>query len=123
MAGARTRSYLADGRCVGWFTAFPGMVAIDAELGDRPAPSALGKRFGTVDFWVRWTRTECAAKLSNTPITLWLNRYGLEVSDDFPGEFRTGRIGNFAVNVVATLAWTWVHSPLPYEAPPARRRC
>lgn len=66
-AGALTRSHLSDGRVVGWYGA-PGVV-IDAEL-DRPVPPALGALHGERDFWGRWTRMECVAKLTGTPAAL-----------------------------------------------------
>ncbi len=76
LADAVTRSYLADGRVVGWY-GDPGHV-IDAELTDQPVPPALAARFGTEDFWGRWTRTECAAKAADVPIAVWLAEHGLD---------------------------------------------
>lgn len=75
-ADAVTRSHLADGRVVGWYGE-PGRV-IDAELTDQPVPDALAARYGTDDFWGRWTRAECAAKAADVPITLWLAEHGLD---------------------------------------------
>ena len=37
--------------------------------------------YGTDDFWQRWTRTECAAKLAGVPIQTWLRRHGLDPGD------------------------------------------
>lgn len=68
------RSHLADGRVVAWTGAPPRpgeRLAIDAEL-DAPVPAALAARFGERDFWERWTRLECVAKLTGTPIALLL---------------------------------------------------
>jgi hypothetical protein len=76
LADARTRSHLADGRVVGWY-GDPGHV-IDAELTDQPVPPALAARYGTEDFWGRWTRTECAAKAAGVPIAAWLREHGLD---------------------------------------------
>jgi hypothetical protein len=76
MADAVTRSHLADGRVVGWYGE-PGTV-IDAELTDQPVPPALAARYGVEDFWGRWTRTECAAKRADVPISLWLAQHGLD---------------------------------------------
>lgn len=77
---AVSRSYLADDRVVGWYGS-PGVV-IDAEIVDQPVPRALAARFGAGssprEFWVRWTRAECAAKLSDIPITLWISEHGLD---------------------------------------------
>ncbi|MCT2587184.1 hypothetical protein [Actinophytocola gossypii] len=75
---AVTRSHLADGRVVGWYGP-PGAV-IDAELADQRVPPALAARYGASpeEFWPRWTRTECAAKLADVPITLWLAEHGLD---------------------------------------------
>ncbi|MBO0841792.1 MAG: hypothetical protein J2O46_01305, partial [Nocardioides sp.] len=57
------RSHLHDGRVVAWTGPYDHPVAIDAEV-DRPVPAALARRFGTHDFWRRWTRAECVAKLT-----------------------------------------------------------
>ena len=80
--GAVSRSYLPDGRCVGWYG--PPGVVIDAELVGAAVPEALGRRYGCADFWGRWTRTECAAKAAEIAIARWLRRYGL----DSPGASR-----------------------------------
>ena len=71
---ARTRSHLSDGRVVGWYGE-PGVV-IDAEI-DGPVPPALASRFGEQDFWARWTQAECAAKLADVPMQLWISEHGL----------------------------------------------
>ena len=73
---AVTRAHLADGRVVGWYGG-PGVV-IDAELTGQPVPPALAARYGSADFWGRWTRTECAAKAAGVPIALWLAEHGLD---------------------------------------------
>ena len=70
-----TRSHLPDGRVVGWYGG-PGVV-LDAELSDVLPPPRLAARFGTEDFWARWTAAECAAKLADVPMHLWLRRHGL----------------------------------------------
>lgn len=105
MTGATTRSYLSDGRCVGWYASVRDRVAIDAELVDRPVPTVLARRFGIEGFWARWTRAECAAKLSATPIVLWLREFGLDVPGDFRADFRTDPVGQLATNVIVTVAW------------------
>ncbi len=74
-ADAVTRSRVADGRVVGWYGE-PGTV-VDAEIRDRTPPARLGARFGTEDFWRRWTLAECAAKLADVPMHLWLREHGL----------------------------------------------
>ncbi len=83
-ADAVTRSRVSDGRVVGWYGE-PGTV-VDAEIRDRPPPARLGARFGVEDFWRRWTRAECAAKLADVPMHLWLRRHGL----GDPGSAREG---------------------------------
>ena len=75
MADAVTRSHLSDGRVVGWYGGAD--VVIDAELADAAPPPALASRFGLEDFWVRWTSAECAAKLADVPMHLWLAKHGL----------------------------------------------
>jgi hypothetical protein len=75
MAGAVTRSHLADGRVVGWY-GDPGTV-VDAELHGHE-PAHLVERYGAEDFLGRWTRAECAAKLAAVPMQLWLREHGLE---------------------------------------------
>lgn len=76
---AVTRSHLADGRVVGWYG--DSGVVIDGEIADQQVPRALAARFGTdsapAEFWVRWTQAECAAKLADVPIALWITRNGL----------------------------------------------
>jgi hypothetical protein len=72
---AVTRAHLADGRVVGWYGE-PGRV-IDAEISAQAVPPALAGRFGTEDFWGRWTRAECAAKAADVPLVVWLAEHGL----------------------------------------------
>jgi len=74
MADAVTRSHLGDGRVVGWY-GDPGTV-IDAEIRGHE-PTHLVERFGAEDFLGRWTRAECAAKLADVPMQVWLVRHGL----------------------------------------------
>ena len=75
VAGAVTRSHVGDGRVVGWYGA-PGTV-VDAEIREATPPARLAARFGEEDFSARWTRAECAAKLADVPMHLWLRRHGL----------------------------------------------
>jgi hypothetical protein len=75
LADAVTRSYLADDRVVGWYGG-PGAV-IDAEIAGQHVPRALAARFGVDDFWARWTQAECAAKLADVPIMIWISTHGL----------------------------------------------
>lgn len=75
----QARSHLGDGRVVAWTGAAPGpdeRVAVDAEL-EGPVPAALAARFGERDFWARWTRLECVAKLIDVPVVVLL-RDGLD---------------------------------------------
>ena len=79
LSGARTRSHLSDGRCVGLLgsaRSLDGWV-VDAEL-VAPPPASLSRRFGASCFWERWTRAECAAKLADVPMQRWLGRHGLD---------------------------------------------
>ncbi|MEU1244579.1 hypothetical protein ABZ388_29865, partial [Micromonospora parva] len=101
MADAVTRSYVDDGRCVGWYgPPVPGWrVAIDAERADAPVPPALARRFGTGDFWARWTRAECCCKLADVPITLWWRRHGLTIPSDGAALWRTLRPQNLVITV------------------------
>lgn len=95
VADARSRSHLGDGRVVGWYGT-PGAV-IDAELASQQVPPAVASRYGPVDFWVRWTRAECAAKLAGVPIPIWLRRHGL--TEPVGVELHTIRLGGTIVTV------------------------
>lgn len=86
MAPAATRSRLADGRVVGWFGV--DEVVLDAELAEARVPAALAARFGTEDFWGRWTATECAAKAHDVPIMMWIRQHGLRAGDLLVETFR-----------------------------------
>ena len=91
MSGAITRSHLANFRCVGWYGELPAgwAVAIDAEYGNAAVPAPLAARFGTEQFWERWTRAECLCKLADVPMLAWWPVHGLDVPADFGGEWRT----------------------------------
>ncbi|TNH29705.1 hypothetical protein FHG89_11395 [Micromonospora orduensis] len=101
LADAVTRSYLDDGRCVGWSgPPAPGWrVAIDAERADAPVPPALARRFGGTDFWARWTRAECCCKLADVPVVAWWRRYGLGTPSDGAALWRTLRLADLVVTV------------------------
>ncbi|MEU7848313.1 hypothetical protein AB0B69_12950 [Micromonospora parva] len=101
MADAVTRSHLDDGRCVGWYGApVPGWrVAIDAERTDAPVPPALARRFGTGDFWARWTRAECCGKLADVPIAVWWRRHGLGTPADGSAIWRTLRVADLVITI------------------------
>ncbi|GIJ27314.1 hypothetical protein Vqi01_24760 [Micromonospora qiuiae] len=105
-AGAVTRSHLGDGRCVGWYgPPVPGWrVAIDAERADVPVPPALARSFGATDFWVRWTRTECLAKLTDIPVATWWHRYGLSAPPGTSWRWRTLHLADLAVTVTVAFA-------------------
>ncbi|MCX5070076.1 hypothetical protein OOJ91_29945 [Micromonospora lupini] len=115
LADAVTRSHLADGRCVGWYgPPTPGWrVAIDAERADAPVPPALARRFGTADFWARWTRAECWCKLADVPVAAWWRRYGLGTPTDGTAVWRTLRMAELVVTVGFAAA--------PHFVPAARR--
>ncbi|MFD1081856.1 hypothetical protein [Micromonospora andamanensis] len=101
---AVTRSHLGDGRCVGWYAPpVPGWrVAIDAERADAAPPVALAGRFGSTDFWGRWTRVECLAKLADVPVATWWHRYGLEVPSGTAWLWRTLPLAELVVTVAFT---------------------
>ncbi|MEA5153636.1 hypothetical protein [Raineyella sp.] len=78
--GAPARTHLPDGTVLSWLP--PDLLtvtryAVDAEYADRRVPRTLARRFGSEDFWTRWTRAEVCAKLTDTPILLWIDTYGL----------------------------------------------
>ncbi|QGF23574.1 hypothetical protein [Raineyella fluvialis] len=78
--GSPARTHLPDDTVLSWLPAdLTGIdrYAIDAEYADRPLPAALTRRFGDQDFWTRWTRAEVCAKLTDTPILLWIDLHGL----------------------------------------------
>lgn len=108
MAGATARSYLPDGRCVGWFAPFGGTWVVDAECAGRPVPTALGNRFGVEDFWTRWTRVECATKLSGAPILTWLHTNGLAIPEDDSVAILTVRADWLAPDLIVSVGWTHV---------------
>ncbi|UPK76736.1 hypothetical protein MU582_08895 [Nocardioidaceae bacterium SCSIO 66511] len=102
---AHARSYLADGRCVGWHAPADRSgtaIVIDAELATGPPPTALARRFGDHDFWERWTRAECAAKACRVPIPVWLREHGLGAGPDI--SVRTVRTTMAGTPVVVSAA-------------------
>lgn len=101
MADAVTRSHLPDFTCVGWYGEPPEgwSVVVDAEYADQKVPSPLAKRFGTDEFWERWTRSECLCKLADVPMLAWWPQHGLDVPADFAGEWRTLEVGPLIVSV------------------------
>jgi hypothetical protein len=103
MSDAVTRSHLGDGRVVGWYGP-PGTV-VDAEIRDATPPAHLVARFGAEDFLGRWTRTECAAKLADVPMHLWLERHGLTagVAGVGPIEVETVEVGDVVISVARTV--------------------
>lgn len=94
MADAVTRSRLADGRVVGWYG--DAVFVIDAEIADQVVSPALAARFGSEDFWERWTAAECAAKAYDVPIAVWTRRHGL---DACALEVSTVHVGGLVVSV------------------------
>lgn len=101
LADAVTRSHLDDGRCVGWYgPPAPGWrVAVDAERADAPVPPALARRFGTGDFWARWTRAECCCKLADVPVAAWWRRHGLGTPAAGSAVWRTLRLADLVLTV------------------------
>ena len=83
---AGLHSYVADGRRVCWRPGAAGRFAIDAEIRDQPIPEMLGRHFNLTrspngeDFWRDWTRSEALAKLTSTPIIVWLRTAGFCLS-------------------------------------------
>ena len=118
LAGAVTRTHLADGRVVGWVGPVPaGRLATDAELADAEVPRALARRFGTVGFWTRWTRAECLCKLADLPMHVWWRRYGLEVPADFGGTWHTAEAGGLVVTVAVDRGVTRSRSAVCLKVP------
>lgn len=115
MVSATTRSYLADGRCVGWYgpRVAGWKVAVDAENADAELPRFLAQRLGAAQFWSRWTRAECLCKLADVPMLTWWRRHGLDVPTDFSGSWRTLRLGD----VVVTVAFAPLGQP-PWTSDP-----
>jgi len=76
----RPRSHDHRGGTVVWHPPGPGTAAVDAESLRRPLDPALRRRWGAADdagFLARWTVGEVLAKLSGTPIAVWLSEHGL----------------------------------------------
>lgn len=98
---ASARSYLVDGRCVGWYGPAPDgwAVAIDAEVATAQVPERLAERFGTDRFWERWTRAESLCKLADTPIVMWTREHGLDSPPGSLAVWRTVRLGDLVVSV------------------------
>jgi hypothetical protein len=98
---ALSRSHTADFRTVGWYGSPPAghRLAVDAEMSDADVPPALARRYGTADFWARWTRAESLCKAYDTPIALWLRRYGLGVPRHLPAVWRTLTMDDLTVSV------------------------
>jgi hypothetical protein len=95
------RSYLPDGRRVGWHGPMPPgwSVALDAELGSAPVPPRLAVKFGEDRFWERWTRAESLCKVAGTPIATWIRRHRLEVPPLSSAVWRTLRLADVVVSV------------------------
>ncbi|WP_233558832.1 hypothetical protein [Micromonospora radicis] len=111
-AAAVTRSHLDDGRCLGWYgPPVPGWrVAVDAERVTAEVPPALARRFGTTDFWARWTRTECLAKLADVPVATWWRRHGLAVPPGTCWLWRTLTLAG-AADLIVTVAFAAAPAP------------
>lgn len=97
-AAGAVRSYLSDGRGVGWnppSTTSRWQAALDAERLDQRVPvvlQRLARRGSGLDptslpaeqLWQQWTRAEVLAKLLDVPILTWIGRYGLTLPDRLP---------------------------------------
>ncbi len=70
----------------------------------RAAAAALARRFGSTDFWGRWTRVECLAKLADVPVATWWHRHGLEVPPGTAWLWRTLPLDDLVVTVAFTPA-------------------
>lgn len=99
------RSHLADGTTV-WIDSrqATGAHVLDAELADQDIPPSLARMYGAPDFWVRWTRVECAVKLSDATIGAWLRRHGLTVPTWFPGAIATAHVVHLGTPLVVSVA-------------------
>lgn len=76
----RAHTYVADGRRLCWRPDVDADLAVDAEMAGRPAPEALRRRWDGPDegFLPAWTRAEVCAKLTDTPILVWVHDRGLD---------------------------------------------
>ena len=102
LASYDVRSHLSDGRVVAWTGPTTPPVAIDAEI-ERPVPPALVARHGVEDFWERWTRLECVAKLTGTPMAM-LTGDGLAVPTGLEITLHTLRLHSAGATVVVSVA-------------------
>lgn len=82
-------------------------MAVDAEHADAPVPEALARRLGPADFWPRWTRAECLAKLADVPMVLWWRWHGLGVPSGTVAVWRTLRVADLVVTVAFAPARRW----------------
>ena len=89
-AGDRPRTHLGDGSCV--WTSWSGEHAVDAEYADPPPPPRLAEAYGPDRFWERWTRVECAVKLTGSTIGAWLREHGLDVPPEHALHIETAAI-------------------------------
>lgn len=91
-------SWTADGRRVCWRPdlAAPVRIAVDAEVVDQPVPAALGRRHlvPAPQFWRDWTAAEVSAKLTDTPILLWLQDHGFTALEGI----RTERVDDLVIS-------------------------
>lgn len=77
------RSYDSCGAQVSWIPPaelWSHRIACDVEQYDRPVPHIMARRFGDLraeTFFAGWTAAEVAAKLTGTPILMWLRERGL----------------------------------------------
>lgn len=96
---AAPRSHLGDGRSV-WLDVAAAEAhrwVVDAEI-PAAVPSALAARLGAEEFWERWTRAECVAKLTAVPVVVLLRRHGLDVPLPDGVRLRTERVSGLVVS-------------------------
>lgn len=93
-------SYTADARRVCWRPAgaTPLRAAVDAERAEQRVPDRLAARHGASDFWGRWTRAEALAKVTDTPIALWLRAHGLDADAPAGVIVETRRLDDLVVS-------------------------
>jgi hypothetical protein len=78
--------YTSNGRRLCWRPGTAGTFAIDAELLGQEVAEVFRRRWNgsAREFWVAWTRAEVCAKLTDTPILVWVQHHGLRAPLGLP---------------------------------------